>query len=186
MIAPLRNVRAAVIGGSECGKTTLAAGLSLGLWNRHKLRTLAFDPWLKENPRRWGKHAWATDEMTKFEHVVFSCRGCCVVWDEGTSTGGRERDKVKFFTAVRHNHPAFFFLGHQYSAMLPVMRNSLTDVFLFRSNPDEATQWANIMTDPALLAASELPQFACLQKRAFSPVEKRAHTAQEIFEGILP
>jgi len=181
-----RNIRAAIVGGSECGKTTLAAALSLGLWRNHKIRTLVFDPWLKENPRRWGKHAWATDEMEKFEHVVFNCSGCCVIWDEGTSTGGRDRDKVKFFTAVRHNHPAMLFIGHLYSAMLPVMRASLTDLFIFRSDIDEADQWKKIMTDPALLAAETLDQYQVIQKQAFKPCRTLKHSAAELAKGILP
>lgn len=174
------------MGGSECGKTSLAIGLSLGLWKGGKIRTLAFDPWLRENPKRWGAHAWATDEFEKFRHVVFNTHGCAVIWDEGSSTGGRDRDNTPLFTAIRHNHEAIFFLGHQYSAMLPIMRGSLTDLFLFRAHADEADAWARILTDREILGASDLGQFHCIHKRAFKPAKKLTYTLDQLHAGVLP
>lgn len=167
------------MGGSESGKTALAIALSRGLWNSQtRRRSLVFDPYARKN--RWGPAAWVTDEFEKFEHVVFRVHGCAVFWDEGTSTGGRDRDKTKFFTAIRHNHDFFAFIGHDFTTMLPIMRSSLTDVILFRQSPSAAQYWADLFTDRDLLQSTDLAQYVALHKRAFQPVRTLRFSKTEI------
>lgn len=180
------NIRAAVIGPSLCGKTELVISMTRTHWKKHKLRTLAFDPWLREDPKRWGSHAWATNEFDKWKHVVRNTKGMCVVWDEATTNGGRDRDNTGLFTEIRHNHPALYALGHCYSAFLPAMRTNLTDLFLALDDIDDAAEWAKIMKDPALLEAPNLQQYEFLHKRSFKPVVKRKHTIAELKAGIEP
>lgn len=181
-----KKIRSAIIGASESGKTELAVSLSLYLWKHYGLRALVFDPWLRESPRRWGAHAWATDEMEKFEHVVFQTKGCVVVWDEATTNGGRDRDKTRFFTEVRHNHPVIFALGHCYSAFLPVMRSCLTDLFLALDDDKDAEAWAVTMKDKDVMKATTLGQYQFLQKRAFAPVQIRKHSLADLKAGVSP
>lgn len=176
------NRRIAIMGGSESGKTALAIAISLGLWNRDKTRTLAFDPFLKKH--NWGRHAWATDEFQKFEHVVFRVKGCAAFWDEGTSSGGRDRDKVKMFTAVRHHHAFFAFMGHDHTTMLPIMRGSLTDVILFRQSDSAAQYWADLFTDKEILRSTGLDQYVALHKRAFRPVRELRFSEAELKKGV--
>lgn len=176
------NRRFAILGGSESGKTALAFGLARGEWIAGRRRSLVFDPFARKND--WGKHSWATDEFEKFEHVVFRVKGCAVFWDEGTSTGGRDRDKVKFFTAIRHNHPAFYFIGHDYATMLPIMRGSLTDVVLFRQSESAAQYWADLFTDRDLLRSTSLPQYVALHKRAFQPVRELRFSMDQLRGGV--
>lgn len=176
------NRRIAIMGGSESGKTALALGLSAGEWKTGRRRSLVFDPFARRS--KWGPHAWATDEMPKFEHVVFTVKGCAVFWDEGTSSGGRDRDKVKFFTAIRHNHAAFYFIGHDYTTMLPIMRGSLTDIVLFRQSETAAQYWADLFTDRELLRACALPQYVALHKRAFQPVRELRFSMAELKNGV--
>jgi hypothetical protein len=180
------KIRAAIIGPSEGGKTELAISFSLWLWKHYGIRTLAFDPWLREKPKRWGAHSWVTDEMPKFEHVVFKTHGCAVFWDEATTNGGRDRDKVRFFTEVRHNHQALFALGHCYSAFLPVMRVCLTDLYLALDDVKDAEEWAAQMKDAQVMEATTLGQYQFLHKRAFRPVAIRKHSLSELQAGVSP
>ena len=161
------NRRIAIMGGSECGKTSLAIAISRGLWTQQKLRTLAFDPFDWEHT--WGPQAWVTNEFHKFVHVVFRIHKCAVSWDEGTDNGGRDSDNTKFFTGIRHYHPFFTFVGHDYAAMLPRMRTSLTDVILFKQDEDNAKKWAGLFTDKELLRSTALDQYVAIHKRAFRP-----------------
>lgn len=176
------NRRVAIMGGSESGKTALAIGLSRGLWSKEKTRTIAFDPFLRIHA--WGAQAWATDEFPKFEHVVFRLKGCAAFWDEGTSSGGRDREKVKFFTAVRHNHAFFAFMGHDHTTMLPIMRGSLTDVILFRQSETAAQYWADLFTDKELLRSADLGQYVALHKRAFRPVRELRFSGDDLQKGV--
>lgn len=174
----------AIMGPTLCGKSSLARSVLRGHWVRDRLRSLAFDPWLKKNPKIWGPHAWVTDEFPKFGHVIFNVSGCAVLWDEGTHTGGRDRDNLKFFTAIRHHHRAFYYIGHGWQTMLPIMRESLSDVVLFRQTAESAQFWANHFTDEDLLRATALPQYVALHKRAFQPVRELRFTPAELAQGV--
>lgn len=176
--------RIAVIGTTESGKTSAVIALCRGLWRAAGTRTIAFDPWLAEDPARWGNAARAWANFDVWRNVVFSVTGCAVVLDEGTSTGGRDRDNVELFTAIRHRHPVLIFVGHDAAAMLPVMRATLTDLILFRCSPDEAAKWAEIFTDRDLLAAPGLAQYEFLHKRAFQRVTRRKLTPAELDAGF--
>ncbi len=180
------KIRGAIMGGSECGKTSLASSFSLALYRRYKLRSLVFFPWLKEYPHMWGKQAWVTTDFDDFRRVVFSVKNCAVFWDEGTTTGGRDRENLDFFTAIRHKHPAFFFLGHQYAAMLSTMRGSLTDLYLARADPDDADKWARLFTDADVKEAKELNQYEFLHKRSYRKTIILRPTLDELRAGVTP
>ena len=177
------KMRAALIGGSESGKTFFAIGWSRGLWRRYRLRSIVFDPYARENV--WGPQAWVTDDFEKFERAAFGTKGCAVFWDEGTMTGGRDKENLKFFTAIRHNHPVFVFIGHGFATMLPIMRGSLTDLLLARRDPRDADQWAALTSDAAVMQATELAQYEFLHKRMFQPVRHLRHTAEQIEAGVV-
>lgn len=176
------KIRAAVIGGSEDGKTFFCAGLSRGHWRRDRMRSIVFDPWKGETD--WGPQAWVTKDFEAFRRAAFNSKGCAVFWDEGTSTGGRDRDNLAFFTAIRHNHPAFYFIGHGYATMLPIMRGSLTDVVMATRDPDDAAEWAKVMVDASVMRATSLRQYEFLHKRKHRPVRVLAYTKAEIIRGI--
>lgn len=182
---PLKeNIRCAIIGGSLDGKTFLCAGIARGLWNRHRLRSIVFDPFKGETD--FGKSAWVTADFEAFTRAVFNTKGCAVFWDEGTATGGRDRDNLKFFTAIRHNHPAFFFIGHGYATMLPIMRGSLSEVIMAVRDPDDAAEWAKVMVDREVLRATTLKQYEFLHKRKHRPVSILRYSKKETLAGVFP
>lgn len=177
------KARTAIIGGSEDGKTFLATGFVRGHARRDKLRAIVFDPWHWEND--WGKSAWVTNDFEKFRRAVNGTTDCVVVWDEGTSNGGRDRENLELFTAIRHNHPFLYFIGHSYSTMLPTMRGSLTDICLAVRDREDAAEWAKIMVDEAVMQSMRLRQYEFLHKRKHQPARVLRHTAAEIKQGIF-
>lgn len=177
-----KKIRAALIAPSEGGKTFLGTGICRGLWKFHGLRSIVFDPWKGESD--WGKSAWVTKDFDAWKRAVTGTKGCAVFWDEATAYGGRDRENVELFSQIRHNHPALFCFGHAYSTFLPIMRVNLTDLLIARSDPDDAAEWARIMTDPEIKTAAGLDQYQFLHKRAFRPVRRLQYTAAEIRAGI--
>lgn len=180
----MQKIRAAVIGGSESGKTFLVMGFSRGLWAARGLRSIVFDPWMPET--KWGPQAWVTKDFDAWKRAVMGSRNCCVVWDEASANGGRDAENVGLFSEIRHRHPVLFCIGHAYSVILPVMRVNLTDLFISAADSIDAKEWSRIMRDPAVMRACSLPQYAFLHKRAFQPVRVLENSAEQIKAGILP
>lgn len=176
------KIRCAVLAGSEDGKTFLCAGLSRGHWRFHGMTSIVFDPWKGETD--WGKQAWVTKDFTEFRRAVANTKGKAVFWDEGTSTGGRDNDNVDLFTAIRHLHPAFYFVGHRYTAMLPVMRTSITEILIAAADVEDIEPLARVMVDRQVMDAVNLKQYEFLHKRKHRPVRVLRHTKQEILAGI--
>lgn len=182
--------RIAILGPSECGKSFTASGFTIGQWRHYRRRSIVFDPWLGRKkhewsaPTDWGPGAWVCNDFERWKRAALNTEGCCVVWDEGTSSGGRGRENVELFTAIRHNHPVFIFLGHRFDAMLPVMRSSLTDIFLARCAPEDAQAWAEAMVDAEIMQTTQLAQYEFLHKRAFQPVRRVKNTPQQIAAGL--
>lgn len=179
-----QHIRAAVIGGSQSGKTFRTAGYSVGLWKTKRLRSLVFDPWKGETD--WGAGAWVSSDFDQWKKVVTNTRGCVAIWDEATAYGGRERENVPLFSQIRHLHPVLFCIGHAYSSILPIMRVNLTDLYISLADPDDAAEWAKVMKDPKIDLSTRLLQYQFLHKRSFHPVRILSETASQIRAGILP
>lgn len=204
-----RTIRAAIVGGSLDGKTFLASGFSRGLWKNYGYRTIAFDPYRGETD--WGPQAFVigptkqqlktqgdeviSAEFEKFRRIVRGIephQKIAVIWDEGTDTGGRDRDNTGLFTAIRHNTDAFFFIGHGFATMLPTMRGSLSDVILAARDPEDARDWARLMVDAEVMQASAprppvgngLRQFEFLHKQKHEPCKILRYSKWQILAGL--
>ena len=183
----IESRRIAVIGGTLDGKSSMADGIARGYALTHGLRAIVFDPWKREEkPHDWGKFAWVTDDFDAFRRAVANTRGCVVVWDEGTSYGGRDRENIALFTAVRHRHPVMIFIGHNYSVMLPVMRESLSEVLLAKRTVEDATAWGNVFVDMEVRElAPRLEPYEFLHKRKHQPCRVLKHTPEELARGVM-
>ena len=177
------ETRAVICGGSESGKTSLARGISRGLWNARGLRCLAFDPWMKT---RWPDHARAFREFVRWRHLVLNTSGFCVIWDDATANGGRDKENVGLFSEIRHRHPVLICITHLHSALLPQMRVNITDGFLADSSPEDADEWAKTLREPALRSAAGLPQYSFLHKRVYRPIQLLAHSSADLDRGVNP
>ncbi len=198
----MKNIRCAIIGGSEDGKTFLATGLSRGHWQRDRAASLCFDPYKGET--EWGPQALVLGpspqeqgngtaytacerEFEKFRRVISALKpenNFAGFWDEAGDWGGRDRDNKGLVTACRHNLKFFYMIGHSYADMLPVMRESLTDVLLSTRTEDDAREWASVMVDREVMKATQLRQFEFLHKRKHQPIQILRYTAEQILAGI--
>jgi len=179
------KIRAAIIGGSEDGKTFLAGGISRGWYARDRYRSLVADPFPWEND--WGPQAKVFGDFEQWRRVVAGVKPeqkFAAIWDEATE-GGRDRDNTGLLTAIRHNCDRFIFIGHDFASMLPVMRGSLTDIVLAVRTPDEARKWADLMVDDAVMQAAALGKYQFLHKRKHCPVRILRYTAAQIKAGIM-
>ena len=142
-----------IFGRTLCGKTTLGKQLSAAAWRRHPMRlSLVLDP----NGEDWGIQATVTTDMEHFRSKVWASRNCQVFADEAAMTIARDADLVDLFTRIRHNGHQFHVLSHTSASLLPVMREQLSELYLFRQSRHEAELWAELFMDDGILAACVL------------------------------
>jgi hypothetical protein len=148
-------VNAGIFGPKLSGKTTLAQSLSREAWRKWRMRSLVLDP----NGDEWGPQALSMSDETKFWELVWKAQNCLVIIDEAAATIRRERTLVPVFTKMRHQKHKMIVIGHSGMDLLPVMRQQLDTLYLFRQ-PDEACKvWVSTFTQKGLFEAANLNQF---------------------------
>lgn len=157
-----------IFGTTLSGKSTLAKHLTLQYWNKIKIRSLVLDPFGDD----WGEHAKVFTDEAEFWKVVWNSQNFLVVVDEAGSTINRNKDLKYVFTRLRHLHHKLLVIGHSSSDLLPVMRQSLDTLYLFRHSEKSAAVWAEVFTNDEIKKASELNQYEFLHCRLYQPVRK--------------
>ncbi len=166
---------AGIFGPKLSGKTTLAKELSRQYWERSQRRSLVLDPNLEE----WGPHAWVTDDEEKFWSAVWKnsvfkpAKPSLVIVEEAAETINRDKGLTSVFTRLRHLNHKLIVIGHSGENLLPIMRQQLDTLYLFRQSPDDAERWARSMTQEGFLTAAELEQYEFLFGERFKPPVKR-------------
>lgn len=161
---------AGIFGPKLSGKTTLAKELSRQYWIRSKRRSLVLDP----NLEVWGEHAWVTSDEEKFWQAVWKGgKPSLIIVDEGTEMINRDKELIPVFTRLRHLNHKLIVIGHNGSVLLPIMRQQLDTLYLFRQSNKAAAMWAEDMTQEGFLGASQLEQFEFLYGERFKPPVKR-------------
>jgi hypothetical protein len=182
--------RIAILGASESGKSFLGSGIIRGQWRFDKRVSCVFDPWKGRkkhpwsSPTDWGPGAWVDGNFERWKRAALGTEGKCVLWDEATTNGGRDRDNVGLFTEIRHNHPVLVVMGHRYEALLPTMRVCLTDLITAKCMPDDAEKMASEFMDPEIAKACHLNQYEFLWKQPYQPIRIVRFTPAEIMRGI--
>ncbi len=161
---------AGIFGPKLSGKTTLAKELSHQYWSRSQRRSLVLDPNLED----WGEHAWTTDDEEKFWGAVWKGgKPSLVIVEEAAETINRDKGLTAIFTRLRHLNHKLIVVGHSGENLLPIMRQQLDTLYLFRQSPDDAERWARSMTQEGFLRAAELEQYEFLFGERFKPPVKR-------------
>jgi hypothetical protein len=161
---------AGIMGPKLSGKSTLAKKLSQEYWTRLRMRSFILDP----NLDSWGKQAWVTNNEEKFWRAVWSTTGALVIVDEAGETINREKDLIPVFTRLRHLHHKLIVIGHSGVNLLPIMRQQLDTLYLFRQSPKAAAIWAEDMTQEGFKAAVELNEYEFLYGQKFkAPVKMK-------------
>ena len=111
---------------------------------------------LDPNGETWGTHAWVSTTFPQWWAKVWASRACNVVCEEAGSTIKRDAEVIELFTRAGHNGYRVFVCGHTSASLLPVMREQLTELYLFRQSTREAEQWAELFAEPRVLEACSL------------------------------
>lgn len=148
-------INGGIFGPKLSGKSTLAQSLSREYWLKHKRRSLVLDPHMDV----WGDQAWVTAEEEKFWPAVWNTQNSLVIVEESAATIRRERSLVPVFTRLRHNHHYLLIIGHNGTDLLPVMRQQLDVLYLFRQPKEAAEIWSKTFCDERLLEAQQLKQY---------------------------
>lgn len=132
-----------VSGRRLSGKTTLLQTLLRQSREREGRYSVVLDP--KMHQHNWGAHCWVTNDIEKWlaKWQDPRCKNCNIVWEETSTTLKRDSDYVDVFTAKAGERGHRLIVScHTRAALLPVMRDQITELFLFRQDEDEAKDWA--------------------------------------------
>jgi hypothetical protein len=161
---------AGIFGPKLSGKTTLAIALSKQYWETHKMRSMVFDP----HCEAWGEQAWVTANEDEFWPQVWKTKSNVIIVEEAATTINRSRELIPVFTRLRHCNHKLIIVGHSGTDLLPVMRQQLDTLYLFRQPEQAAKIWANTFADERILAATTLRQYEFLWCQMYGdPVKKR-------------
>lgn len=149
------NLHVGIFGPGLSGKTTLAKHLSRAYWNLSGIKSIVLDIHRED----WGKQAWVTDNEDAFDKMVWAERGCAVFVDESSDTIDRSKAFTKFFTRIRHRGHKMHVIGHDGSSLLPVQRQQLQTLFLFRQSEDPCKEWAKLYGNRGIMEACTLDQY---------------------------
>lgn len=156
-----------IFGPKLSGKSTLAKSLAKAYWKLETRRTLVFDP----NGENWGPQAWVTANEDVFWPAIWKTTGCLLIVEEAASTISRERELIPVFTRIRHQGHKVIIVGHSGGDLLPVMRQQIDTLFLFRQPPEAADIWRRLFSQEEIMRACKLGRYEFLHAEIFSPVK---------------
>lgn len=168
----MSDLHVGIFGPGLSGKTTLAKHLSRSYWydSNPGIKSLCLDP----NLEKWGEQAWITSDPVAFEKMAFETeRGCAVFVDESSETIDRDKAKTKFFTRIRHCGHKLHVIGHDGSSLLPVQRQQLHTLFLFKQPKSAAKVWAELYGNEKILESCTLKQHEFLWCRFYEGTAER-------------
>lgn len=168
MTESISRLHVGIFGPGQSGKTTLARHLCRSYWENHGIPSLVLDP----NLEIWGKHARVFSDESAFWDTVWREKSHAVFVEEAAETIRRDNGKISLFTRVRHRGHKVHVSGHSGMNLLPVMREQLSTLFLFRQSPRAAALWSEMLVDDRILAATSLGEFEFLECRIFGDVRK--------------
>lgn len=148
-------MRGGIFGPSMAGKTTLAKRLSIQYFKAYKIHTLVLD--VTEDD--WGQHSQRFTDETEFWAKVWQTQGCLIVIDEAAETINRDKELIPVFTRLRHNHHKLLVIGHSGVNLLPIMRQQIDTLYLFRQSRKASAVWSEDFIEIANVEPWELNQF---------------------------
>jgi hypothetical protein len=153
-----------IFGPGLSGKTTLAMYLSREYWRVSQIKSLVHDP----NRDTWGGQAWVTEQEELFWEMVWHRETNCALFiEEAAETIARDNAKTALFTRVRHRGHRLHVIGHSGSNLLPVQREQIHTLYLFKQTEAGAGLWAEQFADGRIMEAATLRQYEFLWCRLY-------------------
>lgn len=157
-----------IFGPKLSGKTTVAKALSRTMWTTEQRRSIVLDP----NNDDWGEQAKVYTDEKAFWDAVWQTQSALIIVDEAAATIRRERALVPAFTRIRHQRHKVIVIGHSGIDLLPVMRQQIDVLFLFRQPESAAKVWAETFADKRLYGSTELKQFEFIRCELYGNPQK--------------
>jgi len=151
-------MHAGIFGPGQSGKTTLAKALSKSM-AKLGTETMLLDP----NGEDWGKHAECFTDEEKFWWHVWKSEKKFIICEEATETIARNKDLIGVFTRIRHRGHKLCIVGHSGTNLLPIMRQQLHALYLFKQSAKACAIWAEDFMDERIHAATTLKQYEFLR-----------------------
>lgn len=92
--------------------------------------------------------------------------------EEAAESVNRDSDKTPLFTRLRHRGHKLHVIGHSGASLLPVQREQLHTLFLFRQPKAAAEVWAALFTDDQLLESCNLEKYEFLWARLYQATRR--------------
>lgn len=156
--------RIMILGPTLCGKSTLGKSLSQQWWLKRRIKSLVLD--ITESTD-WGSQALVFSDQDSFWHAVWTSEGCLILCDEAAETINRRKDLIPVFTRMRHNRHSLIVMGHNGVSLLPIMRQQVSTIFLFRQSKKAAEIWVEEFVDERLFRCTTLNQYEFVQCHRF-------------------
>jgi GTPase SAR1 family protein len=161
-----------IFGPKKSGKTTLARELAREYWARENRRSLVLDP----NNSDWPECCWQAKSEEEYWNTAWRTTHCLLICDDAAASIARDSDLTDVFTRINHLGHKLLVIGHNGTNLLPIMREQMDTVWLFRSTPKAAEKWYDIFGDETILTANQLQRYEFLYIRNYEPTEKRILT----------
>jgi hypothetical protein len=157
-----------IFGPKLSGKSTLAMELSRQHWRKRQMPSLVLDP----NNDEWGQHSWRTDNEEQFWQKVWGAKNNLIIVDEAAETINRDKGLIPVFTRMRHLGHRLIVIGHSGVNLLPVMREQIDTLYVFRQNIKAAKMWVELFAQDELIGVTELNQYEFLHTQLFGKPRK--------------
>ncbi len=149
------DLHVGIFGPGLSGKTTLAKALSRA-YSKQKIASIVLDI---NGEKGWGDCATVFTDEAEFWACVWASKSCMIFVDEAAETIARDNEKTALFTRVRHCGHKLHVMGHNATNLLPVHRQQLSTLYLFKQSPKSAAIWAEEMAEDRLKKAVNLEQY---------------------------
>ena len=152
-----------IFGPGECGKTYAGMELLRQRWILFRRRAIVLDL----NRAAWPAHCLVFPDRDKGLAFAWREQGCDLVIDDATGQIYRDPAQNDLFTRIRHQHHTLFVLGHTATMLLPLQRDALGTLLLFRQSPVAIQTWVNEWAEPRIEQAALLKRYEFLLCKKF-------------------
>jgi len=159
-----------IFGPGLSGKSTCAECIVKVSYEQNGIRALVLD---QAQTSSWGPGSVVYTEVEPFLKAVWASENCLVVIEEATSALAdfSPQELVSLFTRVRHRGHKLIIIAHRATALLPILREQLSHLFLFRQADPAAKFWMECHAEPRLIESTRLNKYEFLEFRAFGAAD---------------
>jgi len=164
-----------IFGPKKSGKTTLARALAESYWQKEDRASLVFDP----NLDSWPACCWCPPFAGDFEKMeanfwqtVWTTKHKLIICDDAAKTVNRNPELNDLFTRINHNGHKLLIIGHSGTNLLPIHRQQMDVIYLFRSTEEAGRWWYDVFGYEEILTCNKLQRYEFMHVEQYAPVKK--------------